>query len=182
MRSQSHLNTSLRIIQTYDGILPLSAWLKNFFSAEKKYGSKDRKQIAHYCYCYYRLGKAFENKSKEEKLMLGAFLSSTSPPELLQDLRPDWNERIGDTLADKINFLSAQEEMNQIFFLTEELSKEIEKEKFQQSFLVQPDLFLRIRPGKEKLLKEKLTAAGIDFYQPGPDALGMSNQTKLEAV
>src|SRR5437764_6691291 len=103
MRSHSHLNTSLRIIQSYDGSVPLSMWLKKFFATEKKYGSKDRKQITHYCYCYYRLGKAFQKKSDEEKLMLGTFLASSSPVELLRDLKPEWNERIEDALTDKIN-------------------------------------------------------------------------------
>src|SRR5437764_14540544 len=106
MRSHSHLNTSLRIIQSYDGSVPLSVWLKKFFATEKKYGSKDRKQITHYCYCYYRLGKAFKKKSDEEKLMLGTFLASSSTVDSLIDLKQEWNKGMKDAVTDKINFLS----------------------------------------------------------------------------
>ena len=37
-----------------------------------------------------------------------------------------------------------------------ELSEGIEHEGFSESFFIQPDLFLRLRPGKESVVKQKL--------------------------
>ena len=59
MRAYSYLNSARTILQLYDGNLPLAAWLKQYFKAEKKFGSSDRKMVSHICYCFYRLGAAF---------------------------------------------------------------------------------------------------------------------------
>ena len=63
MRFQSYFNTAIKIIQLYDGAIPLSHFLKQYFSENKKHGSKDRKIITHACYNFYRLGFALKNVS-----------------------------------------------------------------------------------------------------------------------
>ena len=59
MRFQSYLNTTIKIIRLFDGSVPLHHFLKQYFSQQKKHGSKDRKIITHACYNFYRLGQAF---------------------------------------------------------------------------------------------------------------------------
>ena len=54
----SHLTSAVKVIQTHKKGEPLVHHLKRFFAADKKYGSKDRKQITSLCYNYYRLGAA----------------------------------------------------------------------------------------------------------------------------
>jgi len=58
MRYHSYLNTAKNIIENYKGEIPFAVFIKKYFSAKKKYGSKDRKQITALCYNYFRLGKA----------------------------------------------------------------------------------------------------------------------------
>jgi len=41
----SHLNTAGELITQFAGGLPFNLYLKQFFAAHKKYGSKDRRQI-----------------------------------------------------------------------------------------------------------------------------------------
>ena len=65
MRFQSYYNTAVYLIKAYDGSMPLVHFLKQYFAANKKHGSKDRKFIAHLCYVYYRLGHSLKPISIE---------------------------------------------------------------------------------------------------------------------
>ncbi len=62
------------------------------------------------------------------------------------------------------------------------LSEGLDANVFETSFLVQPDLFIRVRPGKEKTVKEKLSAAGLEFYECGDNCLGMPNSSKVDTI
>src|SRR5688572_7528976 len=92
----SYINTAKNILQRYIGDEPFAGFLKKYFSANKKHGSKDRKQIGHLCYCYFRLGKAVSNKEDqlEEDIITGLFVCSNEPNEILQEIRPEWNDKI----------------------------------------------------------------------------------------
>ncbi|MGZ8545504.1 MAG: Fmu (Sun) domain-containing protein [Flavisolibacter sp.] len=182
MRSHSYLNTCKKIIDTYDGAIPFASWLKQFFKAEKKYGGSDRKQIAHACYCYFRLGKAFTHLEIEEKILAGLFLCSAQPVFILKELKPDWNEQVQLPLEEKINMLDAEAEIPKLFPFKEALSEQIPQPLFQYSLLEQPDLFIRIRPGKKALVLKKLQAASIAYQEEGEFGLRLLSQTKMEDV
>jgi 16S rRNA (cytosine967-C5)-methyltransferase len=164
----------------YKGEEPFASYLKKYFSANKKYGSKDRKQISHLCYCFFRLGKALMNVQEEDRILTGLFLCSFHPNEILSALKPEWNEKAHLPFSEKmamINFPLAS-----VFPRHEELSEGIDHEKYCASFFVQPDLFLRLRPGKEKDVKEKLQRAGIGFNIISDTCLAVDNATKVDAV
>lgn len=182
MRSHSYLNTAKTIIQSYDGDVPLATWLKQFFKSDKKFGSKDRKQISHLCYCFYRVGNAFQNLGKEDRMLVALFLCSDSSNKILEELKPEWNERIYLPVTEKINLLSANEEIEQIFPFTTSLSKEIEPQSLSVSFLIQPNLYLRIRPGKKKKVIQQLEKAEIKFVLLGEDCIQLSNQLKVDEL
>lgn len=182
MRSYSYINSARTILQTYNGALPFSVWLKQFFKEHKKYGSKDRREIAHLCYSFYRLGKAFVDMPFEERIVLGVFLSSSQTNLVLQELQPDWNEKVGLSVEAKIQLLDAATELNQVLPLAEEVSDAIELIPFHTSFLVQPLLFLRVRPGKKSLVEEKLRKAAIPFNGMGTDCLALENSTKVDEI
>ena len=141
-RYYSHLNTAVSIIKNYDGKEPLANYLKKIFSSNKKYGSKDRKNISHLCYCYFRLGKAAPSrpfpagKEVEEKIIIGLFLCSSVPNVLLQNLKPEWNEKAGLCIEEKHSMLNAQCAMLNIFPWKDELSDGIEYDFFCKSFLI----------------------------------------------
>lgn len=69
-----------------------------------------------------------------------------------------------------------------IFPWTEQLSKGIDPEAFSNSFLIQPDLFLRIRPAQEDIVHRKLKSAGISYYPCGDNCIGLANSTKVHEV
>jgi 16S rRNA (cytosine967-C5)-methyltransferase len=93
-RYYSYLNSAVQIVTQYSGQEPFAAFIKKYFSGHEKYGSNDRKHISHLCYCYFRLGIAFPEKSTEEKMLIGLFLCSTQHNEILEQLRPALDEKI----------------------------------------------------------------------------------------
>ncbi len=180
MRIQAYLQTAESLLSLYDGNSPFTGWLKQFFSADKKYGSKDRKHISQLCYNYFRLGRAFENCSTIEKLLIGQFLTSNIRNIFLEEEKPEWNEVITKSLPDKFDFLNKPGEWHQIFPWLENLSQEIDARAFALSHLFQPNLYLRIRPGKKELVKLKLKNAGIAFEEIEETRLQLPNSTKLD--
>ncbi|MGZ5287492.1 MAG: Fmu (Sun) domain-containing protein, partial [Flavisolibacter sp.] len=85
----------------------------------------------------------------------------------MKELKPDWNEQVQLPLEEKINMLDAEAEIPKLFPFKEALSEQIPQPLFQYSLLEQPDLFIRIRPGKKALVLKKLQAASIAYQEEG---------------
>lgn len=178
----SYLNSSREILSVYNGEEPFASFIKKYFSEHKKYGSKDRKQISHLCYCYFRLGKALPDLPVEERMLAGLFLCSSKSNELLQELNPEWNNSVELTVEQKFVLLNARTATSDIFPFIEELSKSIEAKEFILSHLEQPDLFLRLRPGKEISVRQKLQNAGIWFEQITNNCIALPNSSKVDGI
>ncbi|HMH22136.1 MAG TPA: hypothetical protein VK563_10180 [Puia sp.] len=187
MKFDNQLRYASTIIASYRGEIPLHAWLKDFFREHKQMGSKDRKLVSSLVYGFYRLGHAVRDMPVDERLLLGLFLCNGSSGEFLQYFRPEWNGHAGRPLEEKIAMVSGWGgpgrpgesgapagsggpdngigfRVTDIFPWKDELSPGIDHFSFCLSFLRQPDLFLRIRPGHEKGVLEKLDRQKL---QPG---------------
>ncbi|MBL7702659.1 MAG: methyltransferase domain-containing protein [Ferruginibacter sp.] len=180
MRYHSYLNSAKTIIELYRGGVPLAGFLKKYFSANKKYGSKDRKQIASLCYNFYRLGKAVPQLPVEEKIIVAVFLCENKTNEFLHFHKPEWNEIIEKPLAEKMQVAGITGE--DVFPWAEALSDGIDAEFFRRSFFYQPGLFLRIRPGKKDTVIKKLQDAAIEFELKNDDCIALPNATKIDTV
>ncbi|WP_300602252.1 methyltransferase domain-containing protein [Niabella sp.] len=166
-RYYSYLNSAVKIIGDYKGNEPLAHFLKNYFSREKKFGGKDRKQVAQLCYAYYRLGKSFTDLSFEQRVLLGLRLSS-------KEIAAPWEElftiyKVPETFS------------GTVFPWKDRLSLHIDPAAFERSFFIQPDLFLRIRPGNEAPVLKKLEQARLPFEKEG-DALRLPNTAKVSEL
>lgn len=180
MRYQSYLNTATKIISAYKGEEPLASYLRKFFAADKKYGSKDRKSISSLCYNYFRLGKAALNIPIEERIILATFLCENSPSEFLQFLKPEWNEKITLPIEEKLSVVNIN--AADIFPFANELSEGIDQQQFNLSFFNQPDLFLRIRPSKKTIVESKLKAVSLPYQLIDEDCIALPNASKLDGV
>ena len=181
-RFHSYLNTAVAILSDYKGEVPFAVTLKKYFSENKKHGSRDRKEIAALCYAYFRTARLFESDTMEEKILKGLFLCSTTPNELLQQLRPDWNEKATAGVKEKCSMFNEECSIFSLFPWQDELSEGIDAVTFTVSFLIQPDLFLRLRPGKEDTVKKKLQDAGISFTEVSNTCLALPNASKIDAI
>ena len=188
-RYHSYINSAKNILSVYNGQEPFPSFLKNFFSANKKYGSKDRKQVSNLCYCFFRLGKAVMNTSIEEKILTGLFICSKQSNEILGALKPEWNEKCELPLNEKLIIINSSPKgslgtllISEIFPWKDELSEGIDHEKLCESFFIQPDLFLRLRPKKDKIVLQKLQQAGIDYEMIAETCLALPNASKIDGI
>jgi 16S rRNA (cytosine967-C5)-methyltransferase len=176
----SHISSAKKIIETYHGEHPFAFHIKKYFSANKKYGSKDRKSIATLCYNYFRLGNMCQQKQIEERILIATFLCQNKHSAILQVLHPDFNDKILLPLQEKIAFLNFAVE--NVFPSVDEVSDEIDKDSFYKSFFIQPALFLRLRPSHHESVLSKLLKANISFNQLSDKCIELQNTTALDAI
>ncbi len=121
--------------------------------------------------------------AEEEKLIAATFLCEIKPSRLLEALKPEWNNNIVLPVKEKIQWLGNDFQKENLFPFSQYLSPEIDKHAFAFSFLIQPDLFLRIRPGREKNVENKLFEASFFFEKINDQCLRLPNGSKIaEAV
>jgi 16S rRNA (cytosine967-C5)-methyltransferase len=174
VRFDNQLRHATRIIETFQGDQPLHVWLKEFFRANKQMGARDRRQLSNLVYSFYRLGHSLRDLPVPERLLTGLYICTDQPSELLRHFRPDWDPQ--SPLAEKIRQTALC--VTDIFPWSTELSPEIDHESFCLSFLRQPDLFLRIRPGHESAVLQKLSATSFEFIPPS--SIRLPNGFKIE--
>jgi 16S rRNA (cytosine967-C5)-methyltransferase len=183
--SLAHLGSAEQILAHYEGLEPFPVYIKSFFRDNKKFGSRDRKEISNFCYGYFRIGKALEELPIRERILTGYFLCTLGQNDLLEETKPEWKDKLELPLEEKISFLQHVHpdfSIASIFPFSAELSNDIEKNTFILSHFIQPDLFLRLRPGKSGEVVKKLDAAGISFMPVGEFGLALPNTTKLDIL
>jgi 16S rRNA (cytosine967-C5)-methyltransferase len=183
MHYDSYLRTCELILKNYTGKIPFAAWLKDFFRQDKKYGSRDRRTISHFCYSFFRLGEAFDSQDIPTKITHAIFLSTKEPSHFLENYAPALNGFVSESIEKKLEIIDAPEgEWKNIFPSLEEVSREMDPFAFSISHLAQPDLFLRVRPGKENKVQQKLEQAGIPFEACDATCLSLPNGAPVDAV
>jgi 16S rRNA (cytosine967-C5)-methyltransferase len=186
MRFQSYFNTAILLIRQYDGTIPLVHFLKQYFAQHKKHGSKDRKLITHLCYCYYRLGHALKQCTTEERLRFALFLCNDTAGDWSVLFDEDWANNWNASLQMRLRF--AEEKMPAFSVLdifpwhTQLSSEAYDPYAFCLSHLVQPDLFLRIRPGNKEKVIQKLQQADISFTAVTNECIALPNGSKIDTV
>jgi 16S rRNA (cytosine967-C5)-methyltransferase len=116
----------------------------------------------------------------ERRFLASLFLYSDEPNELLQNEKPEWNHKTSLPLDEKLEF--AEINADAIFPFNSPLSAGISTKDFNFSFLIQPELFARIRPGKQGIVKTKLSEAKLTFNEVNESCFAFANGTKLEQV
>ncbi len=175
-RFHSYLNSASRIIHQYDGSVPLAVFLKQFYAQNKQMGSRDRKSISQLCYQYFRLGKAFLDLAIEDRLVFAAHCFPELNADVLSAITT--SARNDSTTDDKpISFPNAITPL-EIFPFSDLLSANVDAEKFAMSLLQQPHLFIRVRPGLDQKIIEKLKQNKIHYTQHG-NCFQLENNTNV---
>lgn len=175
----SYINSSKKILDAYDGLQPFPFHIKKHFAANKNFGSKDRKTIAEICYAWLRTSHLFNRNLQDKNIIHALFLCVDTAHPLLAALEPELNEKVNQPAEEKLSYL--QLNAKDIFPFENELGN-IEKEKFVVSFLQQPLLFLHLRPGKEKIVIDKLEKGAVSFSLLTNDCVALPNATRLEDI
>lgn len=182
-RLDNYIQMALALIERYDGATPLSAFLKQYYALNKKHGSRDRKLISHLVYTYYRLGK-YAATNQQQRLLIALFLCEPADSQWSVCLPEAWQQIIQASLGEKCSYLQTQAlpiTPAAIFPWIDGLSEGIEKEAFVWQHLQQPDLFLRVRPGRMKKVVEALNTNTVAFKVEG-NCLRVANGTKIDQL
>lgn len=92
-----HQALAQKLITAYQGQEPLAAYLKKYFAANKKHGSRDRKSISAFCYAHFRgLYADFPLQDAISKeIAIPSFIHShTIQPLLFIRIRPWQKEKV----------------------------------------------------------------------------------------
>lgn len=172
-------------MQLFDGAMPLTAYLKKYFSEHKKFGSKDRKNIAHLCYCYYRIGHAGNELAIEERFKIALYLVNDSVDGWEQLYNENWLQNWSDLRDERLHFIENAYPLfnsSKIFPLNKAISPIIPASNFTLSHLIQPDFFIRIRPGKKEAILKQLNTANIPYTVVSETCLSFFSSVKMDAV
>lgn len=169
------LKSTEEIIQSYRCEIPLAHFLKNFYKAHPKLGSRDRKAISEAVYIYYRVALFFQNETSIfGTIAKGIILCGTQNiflNQILTEYLPETIEIPTWETGKKNTALSAG----------------ITEQEWVAGHWQQPALFLRIQKNKEKNLA-LLTARGIPFELlklPGINenyCISLANGTKVDQI
>jgi 16S rRNA (cytosine967-C5)-methyltransferase len=185
MKAVNQLKTFQRILDEYPAETPLGKFLPGFYRQNKQMGSTDRRIANRLLYNYFRLGKALPNLPADERLFIAEFLCNTQVNSFLQYFKPDWAACIGFTLDEKIGIIKTAHpdfSLNDVFPWIAQVSADIDKAAFLQSFFTQPDLFIHVHNGYDHLVKAELNKVGIIFKDEGNGCLSLPNGTRLENI
>ncbi len=164
MKYDNLLRYAVRIVLAYPGNPPLQYWLKSYYKDNPQMGSRDRRTVSEMVYAYYRLGQNLNDEPTEDKIITALFLCNDAPLEPLEYLRPEWNKATTLPLEEKIQLVAEKHpsfSVDSIFPWTAELSAGVDARQFALSFLQKPNLFARVRPGKEETVTRVLGEAGL---------------------
>lgn len=135
----------LQILNTYKGHPPLSLFLRTYFKAYPKLGSRDRKALSEAVYIYFRCRNFFSDSVSNEQVIAHGYRLCKSENVFLKKI-----------LQSYLNEESFTEPAFQEKYLLN-ISNGITAIEWLQSMWQQPELFIRLRKSHEaslKILKE----------------------------
>ncbi|MDF2519057.1 MAG: methyltransferase [Sphingobacterium sp.] len=172
-----------RAMDGFEGDQPFSRYLTTFFKENKQMGSSDRRSTSRLCYNYFRLGQAASQLSQQRRLVLAEFLCEKESP-LVELLEPEYSSRMGLSLDEKIAFLEAEGllKVEDLFPFTAYFSAQLDTKLFLKSQLVQPHLYIRVKRGKNKVVRAILDENQIPYSELGDQTISLPNGTSLQRL
>ncbi|MBS1644255.1 MAG: methyltransferase domain-containing protein [Bacteroidetes bacterium] len=173
------------LLDSYDGTLPLHHYLKQYFKAHKRLGSRDRRGLSDAIYAWYRVGKSIEvTCSDSPSLPLAAlFLCGLQPKAFQGILVATWGD-MPKSLPERIAALHRTEihvDLEKLLPESISFSHGIDRHDWLQSLLQQPKLFLRIR-GTRIAFQNTLTHAAIPHEWLSSHCVAVPNGTDVGAL
>lgn len=185
MHEHRYLEQAAALVEHYEGRVPLALYLKTHFNTFRKAGSRDRKAITELVYAYFRLGRGLQDRNVRERIRAGVFLSDTAGSLLREALVPEWAGAWSPDPTQRLGFLNTQGwavSPGDLFGWKDHLSEGVEAKAFSLSMLRQPWRFIRLRPGSEARVLERLEQSGVAFHRVEPSALGFPQALDLEQL
>ena len=176
-----HIKT---IIRTYNGGIPLTYFLRNYFKLNPKLGSRDRKILSDMIYSWYRCSKGFDYKlPMEDKLNGSLFLCETQTNQILHFLPEAWQQAKQLPVAEKIELLAQQDirfDIKRLAPADMALSESIDRTQWLHSMLQQPRLFIRVR--NKELVPDMLREHHVPFEWVNQQCMSIANGSPVDKI
>jgi 16S rRNA (cytosine967-C5)-methyltransferase len=185
MKVEHQIRTFEKILNDYDGALPLHRFLVAYFKAHKQMGSSDRRWASRYLYNHFRLGKALADLEASERLSVADFLCSTTSSLVIEWKHPELLEHITLPAAAKLVMIKDQYpefDLMDVFPFHHKLSNDIDLQIFIQSYFTQPDLYIRVKEKHVSEVNDALKDAGLPVRVISERILALPNGTKLDSI
>jgi 16S rRNA (cytosine967-C5)-methyltransferase len=135
-----HIQTAQNLIDSYPQKTPFANYLSSYFSENKKYGSKDRRNIREACYAYFRWGLSLEKISIENKIKLFLWaIGRIEEKEILALFNQKPTNKSFENILEYFGELPPN-----IFPCSNQVSNEIPINDFSITHLQKPKVFFRI--------------------------------------
>jgi 16S rRNA (cytosine967-C5)-methyltransferase len=190
-RAEAYLTNALKIIDLYQGELPFALWLKDYFKANKKFGSTDRKRIAELCFLFFRASGLlvhFPHWSKQQCIQVAIGLIHSDPdnwacslldPSIQDSVHLPFDQKVERVIGfDRACLFTLFPESR----FAASIPRHLRTEAFYLSMLHQPDMFLRVRPGRKSSVESQLRSANIPFQTLGDETVRLANGTQLDSL
>lgn len=176
---ESYIQNASAIFAGYSLQSPLPDYLKKYFKANPKFGSRDRKFIAELLYGIYRLGPQNNDLSIREKLLIGSFLSGSLPLLFFEKTDRFLAENYQLTFSEKKKLII--EKYGVSFHIKHILSQNISEDEYIE-YLFQPSrVFIRIRKNSDQIISS-LQHREIGFTKVSDSCISFPGSTKLTEV
>ena len=179
-RYHAYLKRAVSLLEHYDGNEPFSIYYKKQIALDKKVGSTDRKLIRHYCYSFFRIGFSCATLTIEERLLAAVYLIQGDTDPLITAVRPAWAAHGTSTFDQRVALVCPGFDGSDVFPFLFSFSMGMKQKEWGESLLVQPDFFIRIRPGKQSKVVNKLQEAAIPYTLISPMTIALPAATSLE--
>jgi 16S rRNA (cytosine967-C5)-methyltransferase len=179
-RYHAYLKRAVSLLEHYDGNEPFSIYYKKQIALDKKVGSTDRKLIRHYCYSFFRIGFSCATFTIEERLLIAVYLIQGDTDPLVKAVRPEWAAHGTITFDQRVALVCPGFDWSNVFPFLFSFSMGMKQKEWGESLLMQPDFFIRIRPGKQSKVVNELQEAAIPFTLISPMTIALRAATSLE--
>jgi 16S rRNA (cytosine967-C5)-methyltransferase len=167
------------ILGKYEYPEPFHLFIKKYFKANKKYGSRDRKIISALLYGFFRIGEQ-AHLGTTQAMAMGAYLVGELPHEWFKKYVIWGQDMYHVSLEEKLEFLLDQE-IEILVNMHNPLSGHVSEIDYLESILVQANVFIRVRKDK-KLITQALKLAEISYTELENNAIGFAEGLKLSEV
>lgn len=183
-RVEQQIRNFQKAITAYNYNEPFARFISQFFKNNRQMGSSDRRMTSRLCYNYFRLGKGFRKLEPLERLTVAEFLCEQYS-DLVALYQPTWTVSQTLSIVEKVSFLATiygSKLIDEVIPFSNELSTGIDRDTFLISHFVQPDLFIRVKRGKESFVEQCLLQAGVRYKREIDQVYRLPNGTKLQDI
>lgn len=181
-RYYAYLKKAVSYLENYQGDQPFSLYCKQQFALDRKMGSTDRRVVRHYCYSYFRIGPAFPTLSLADKVIAAVYLLSNELDPLVSLDKPEWATLFSSNLQERFDSFPLKVGWTALFSASPAFSIGIDLQTWLRAQWIQPDVFIRLRPGKEKLVWDQINKAGLTAHSISRSCVSFSAATNLDAI